>query len=193
LNKQYRLPLASLVSVALHGGLALVLIASNPIHGGKRGTGAGEAPPLAVRLLPAGRAGLAAAAKAPDVPPPTPLTSARADPPSPSPPESPGQAGIRFFTSQELTDAPVLLDRLIGGRVLIVPDVSSQLATITLSVDEWGNVLGVDFEQDSLSDDERHLVKAALFQLKFQPGKIGRITVHSKTTINVLIESTIRS
>jgi hypothetical protein len=36
-------------------------------------------------------------------------------------------------------------------------------------------------------------VKAALFQLKFQPGKIGRITVHSKTTINVLIESTIRS
>ena len=98
---------------------------------------------------------------------------------------------MRFFTSKELTDPPLMLDHLVGGKVLVVPDVSPQLATVTLAIDDLGNVVGVSFEQDTLADDERPLVIAALSKLKFQPGKIGRITVHSTTTIGIRIESTL--
>ena len=190
MNKQYRLPLAVLISVAVHAGLALAFIASNTVHGGKRWTGAGAAPPLAVRLRPAGRAGLAAAAAAPE--PSAPQPAAPAAVPSPPPPqERPGPTGIRFFTSKELTDPPLMLDHLVGGKVLVVPGVAAQLASVTLAIDEFGNVVGVSFEQDTLSDDERALVMAALSRLKFQPGKIGRITVHSTTTIGIRIESTL--
>lgn len=174
----------------MHGGLALAFIASNTVQGGKHWTGAaGAAPPLALRLLPAGRAGLAAAAKAPEPSAPVPAAPAA---PTPPPPEAhPGPTGIRFFTSRELTDPPLMLGRLPGGKLLVVPGVAAQMATVTLAIDEFGNVVGVDFEQDTLSDEERPLVVAELSKLKFQPGKIGHIIVHSKTTLGIRIESTL--
>jgi len=86
---------------------------------------------------------------------------------------------------------PAPVRELIGDSLLIVPGVSPQSATVTLLIDDEGNVAQISYDADKLTDAERALVSAALTALKFHPGKIGRISVHSKITIVFLLDSVI--
>jgi outer membrane biosynthesis protein TonB len=194
---QQRHVIAVLLSVAAHAIVTLAVVKL----GGASGTVAGHppaaSPSLAVRLVTPGGTGMPSTPRpAPAV---KPVQQAAAPPPpstqqiqSPSPHPIPAPVGIRYFQAGELTQEPLAVDGPTADRMLIVPGVAPQAATVRISVDDQGNVESIAFEKEQLTDEEERLVTEAFLKLKFHPGKIGRIAVRSQVTRDVLLDSTLR-
>lgn len=104
----------------------------------------------------------------------------------------PGQAEVRYFQLGELTQEPLVAHGLIGDKLLVVPGISPQLASLQVSIDDQGLVEWITLDDSQLSDKEKRLVIDAFLQVKFHPGKIGRIPVRSQLRMEIMLESEVK-
>lgn len=103
-----------------------------------------------------------------------------------------GQAEVRYFQLSELTQEPLVAHGLIGDKLLVVPGISPQSATVQVSIDDQGHVVRVTLEDSQLSDEEKRLMIDAFLRVKFHPGKIGRIPVSSQMRMEIMLESEVK-
>lgn len=98
----------------------------------------------------------------------------------------------RYFSLNALTQAPRVASGLIGDALLVVPGIDAQQASIEVWINDQGGVDRVAIADSDLSEETRQRLIAAFATVTFLPGKIGRITVSSQISMEILLDSEIR-
>jgi len=203
MENRLRPSLALLISALVHGGIALVLLgqASRQASVGRSAEQGG--PALMVRLVSAGQP----APHASEVVP-APVSARGAVPTNEDDlpvsvdekvaEESDAAAlGARpteshYFGAGEVTELAVVAEGLIADRLLIVPGMKAQAVSLEVWVSDEGIVERVELDS-SLPETERELLLAAFAKVRFLPGRIGRIAVHSRLSMRILVDYMLRA
>jgi len=186
-------PLTALfVSVLAHGCVALVLLgqAGRSAGAGSRAAQAGHS--LTVQLLAPG-AQLASA----DSTAPAASTSAESVAPKSALPAEDAIQGVmrpepHYFEADATTKRPAPVIGLAYGRVLVVPGMSEQQVTLEVWISDEGNIDRVELES-SLPPEQQQLLLAEFAKVRFRPARIGRIAVHSRMSMKILVDYTVRA
>ncbi|HJV85918.1 MAG TPA: hypothetical protein VJ698_10615 [Noviherbaspirillum sp.] len=94
-----------------------------------------------------------------------------------------------YFHMRELTETPRVVQDIPGNFAVVIPEIPPQAAILRLLINEEGGIDRVVVEDSDFPEKvERRLVEA-FSQLRFSPGKIGRIPVRSQLKIEVMLES----
>ena len=96
-----------------------------------------------------------------------------------------------YFGASAMTQAPVVADGLVGGKLLIVPGIPPQAVTLQIWVNDEGAVERVALES-ALPEAEEQLLLAAFAGVRFHPGRIGRIAVRGHLAMEILLDDAIR-
>lgn len=193
--------LALLISALVHVAVALVLIGPASRTGAVAGSGAQSGPALVVTMVSAVRAAPPASASAS-----APASAPRADAVTPAERRAPvvaeeavaaaastERASARhYFGASEITEPAVVADGLAGGEWLIVPGFKPQTVDLQVWVSDEGLIDRVELET-SLTEAERQLLLAAFAKVRFLPGRIGRIAVHSRLSMRIRVDYTLRA
>ena len=99
---------------------------------------------------------------------------------------------IRYFQLNELTQEPLVAQGLAGDRILVVPGITSQVATVRLWINGQGGIDRVAVEDSRLSGEEERAMTEAFANVKFHPGMIGRIPVRSQITKEIMLENALQ-
>ena len=157
----------------------------------------GEQPVLVVYLHQPDRVTTTASAPTPAQAVAADVQPAQAAPAQPAQESMPEQAvtrpiALRHFPLSVLTQAPQLASGLVGDGLLVVPGIAPQHATIQVWINDQGDVDKVAIEDSELPEEEQQRVIAAFSAVKFYAGKIGRITVSSQMSMDILLDSEVR-
>lgn len=203
MRNRLRPSLALLISALVHGGIALVLFGQANRPAGVGGSAVQAGPPLIVSLVssarPVPRAQAAAPAKAPpeeavstavhDLP--DTAEAAEAEENAAAAPDA-RSAERHYFGAGELSEPAVVADGLAGDNVLVAPGLKPQAVSIEVWVSDEGLVDRAELET-ALPEAQRELVLAAFAKVRFLPGRIGRIAVHSRISLRILLDYTLRA
>jgi hypothetical protein len=186
--------MAVLVSVLVHGCVALVLLgqAGRTADAGSHAAPAGHS--LTVRLVAQAAAGPVAS---PDLPPPAASAPAEAGLAKSALPVVDGIQGVmrpepHYFEADVTTKRPAAFMGLAYGRLLVVPGLSEQEVTLEVWISDEGNIDRVELES-SLTPEQQQLLLAEFAKVRFRPARIGRIAVHSRMTMRILVDYTVRA
>lgn len=199
---------ALLLSVSVHLGLGMVV-----------GMGSGEGrtlPQSSVQVLTVQLAGpdkqpdkLVSASSlsspsSPDIaassgPSETPLSAAVPSPPPPRRNNAPALVPLlepaepRYFRLSELTQKPLVLQDVSSELQLDMPGVAPQPVILRLFINTEGEIDKVTVEDSHLPEQAERRVIDTFSTLRFQPGKIGRISVRSQLRIEVILVTTLQN
>lgn len=188
MNDRLRPGLALLISALVHGVVAFVLAGQANRTASISGRAAQPGPALVVSLVGAARSAAkvsapatgAAAVKA------TSVEVAKAGKGEEPPIEH------HYFGASEMTQQAVVAEGLVAGNWLIVPGLAPQAVSLQVWISDEGVVERVELESP-LSEEEQQLVLAAFAKVRFHPGRIGRIAVHSRLTMKIMVDYTLRA
>ncbi len=203
MGNRLRPSLALLISALVHAGIAFVLIGHANRSANLGGSAAQTGPVLTVTLVNATRPALR------DRVPATAVSSVRhaALPAERSMPATPDIAASEdsntvaggerprehhYFGAGEVTELPVVAEGLAGGNVLVVPGFKPQTVALEVWVSDEGLVDRVELETP-MAEADRELLLAAFAKVRFLPGRIGRIAVHSRLSLRILVDYTLRA
>jgi len=203
MENRLRPSLALLISALVHVGIALVLVGHANRSANVGSSTAQAGPTLVVTLVGASRA-----APPESVPAPSQASAKAAaslperDLPvavdaSASENDRAGAAGERptehhYFGAGEVTELAVVAEGLAGGKVLVVPDFQPQAVSLQVWVSDEGVVDRVELETPMAEADRQRLL-AAFAKVRFLPGRIGRIAVHSRLSLRILVDYALRA
>lgn len=198
MDSRLRPSLALLISALVHAGVAFLMIAQ-----ANRSTSAVGSATQRENTLTVSLAGLGHAASR-DNPPLPALPSAKdvAQGSERHSPEvavehsavAPGEraAERHYFAASEVTQQAVVAEGLFGGIWLIVPGLNPQEVTLQVWVRDDGMVERVELESP-MEEVDRQLLLDAFAKVRFVPARIGHIAVHSRLSMRVLTDFTIRA
>lgn len=203
MESRLRPSLALLISALVHGGIALALLGQASRHAGEGGSAAGGGPALVVSLVSAGQpvrhesaatpalAATKGAVPAAEGNAPAAAEEAVADS------EGAAQPGARpllrhYFGAGEVTAAPVAAEGIFDPNLLIVPGMKPQALTVEIWVSDEGMVDRVEVEAP-LTEAQQQLLREAFAKVRFIPGRIGRIAVHSRLSMRILVDYVLRA
>jgi hypothetical protein len=187
MDDRLRPGLALLISALVHVVVAFVLVGQANRSASIRSSAAQPGQALTVSLVsaarPAARADASAPAKAPG--------KARAEAAQPesggaNPPER------HYFAASEMTQQAVVAEGLLPGGWLIVPGLEPQAVSLQVWISDEGMVERVELETPMSEEDQRMLL-AAFATVRFHPARIGRIAVHSRLSLKILVDYTLRA
>lgn len=198
--RSYHLP-ALLLSATAHLGAGFVVAASTGLQGGATPAGAASSKavlislktadqatvkprsPVATSELPARLQEQAMEAHAAPLQPPasTPAVAIQA-PPQP-----------HYFRVSELTEKPHVVQDIASNLVLVTPDIPSQAAVLRLFINDEGSIDKVEIEESRLPAQAQRRIVDAFSGIRFQPGKIGRLSVRSQLRIQISLQDALAS
>lgn len=185
---------ALLVSAAAHLGLGFAI--GSDTYREAAPVPRGEQPVLLVYLNQPDHAVITAPTPAPPAAraQPADVQATQPAPAQQSMPEQPvtRRIALRHFPLSALTQAPQLASGLVGDGLLVVPGIEAQHATIQVWINDQGEVDKVAIDDSDLPEEEKQRVIAAFSAVKFYAGKIGRITVSSQISMDILLDSEVR-
>lgn len=199
MGNRLRPSLALLISALVHVAFALVLFGHASRSGSVGGSEAVPGPALMVSLVSAGRPQHRESAPAPDLRAAAPSKRSVPAPPAATEVEE-GVAGLaaprptehHYFGAGELTEPAVVADGMAGENVLVVPGLKPQAVALEVWISDEGQVDRVELESP-MSEADRQLLLAAFAKVRFLPGRIGRIAVHSRLSMRILVDYTLRA
>jgi hypothetical protein len=181
---QRRILGAALGSVVLH---AAVLSLPLGVHGGRGFMPREMASAIRATLqwlpAPEPRARVEKIAAAPAAPPPAGVERARTREAAAPPPGS-VPLSVRYFKASELTQIPRPLSQPALGPVEHMLSGTGGIH-MTLYIDERGDVSAIDVRSATLPGPVVAQAAAAFSQVRFSPGRIGRLPVKSQIGIDV--------
>ncbi|WP_035373137.1 hypothetical protein [Pseudoduganella violaceinigra] len=195
--------LALLVSVLVHAGIALFLVGQAGCTGGAGAGAAQQGRALTVSLLastPAAVHGsapaLAVAAAEAAKPALTHSVPVAAGNPA-AEAAAPGTAQAtapehHYFGASETTQQAEVVEGLLHGRLLIVPGLPPQEVSLQVWISDEGVVERVELDSP-LPEEQQQLLLAAFAKVRFNPGRIGRIAVHSRISMKIVVDYAIRA
>lgn len=203
MGNRLRPSLALLISALAHAGIALALIGHANRSANVAGSSAQTGPVLTVSLVSAAQPGprdsiaapppvsarlaaLPAERSLPATPDATASENAKAGVPGERPREH------HYFGVGEVTELPVVAEGLTGGNVLVVPGFKPQTVSLDVWISDEGVVDRVELETP-MAEADRELLLAAFAKVRFLPGRIGRIAVHSRLSLRILVDYTLRA
>jgi hypothetical protein len=179
--------LAMLVSALAHIGAAVVLT-SQPSQPAATGAVMAETgPALTVWLIASPR--LAAPLAAPAAPAAAPEVAAME--PMQQAADAANASSPHYFGASAMTQEPVVSQGLIAGRLLVVPGVAPQTVALKVWISDQGAVERVALDSPIHEEDEQKLL-AAFADVKFHPGRIGRIAVRSHLAMEIMLDDAVR-
>jgi hypothetical protein len=185
---RFRPTMALLVSVLVHGCIALLLFgqAGHPMDVNGKGEAAGAS--LTVRLL-SPRAPLPSVNEAVHAK----EQLAKTEAPEHALPALDSVQGVThpepyYFDASVTTRPARAFVGLAYGHILVVPGLSRQEVELEVWISDEGNVDRVAVES-SLSPAQEQMVLAEFAKLRFRPALIGRIAVHSRLPMKIIVDS----
>lgn len=94
-----------------------------------------------------------------------------------------------YFLPDELTESAYVVRDIEPDLAFLMPSGVSQLAVLSLMINEYGDIDQVTIENSDLPEQAQQLVTDAFEAIKFQPGKVDGIAVKSQLRIEVTLES----
>lgn len=98
-------------------------------------------------------------------------------------------SGPHYFRLRELTQPPELLRDAAADLVLRIPGLPPQPVILRLLISDEGNVDRVVIEDSYLAKDVERQVTEAFSNMKFSPGRIGRVAVRSQMRVEARLET----
>lgn len=98
-------------------------------------------------------------------------------------------SGPHYFRMNELTQKPVLLLDPVAALVLRAPGLPPQPVVLRLLIGDEGKIDRVIVEDSFLAADIERQVMEAFAEVRFEPGRIGRIAVRSQLRVEARLES----
>lgn len=198
--RSFHLP-GLLLSATAHLGAGFVVAASTGLQGGAAPAGAASSKPVSITLKTADKAAEksrspVAKSEAPEKAPVQALEEHTALPQSAAPTpvlaiQAPPEP--HYFRVSELTEKPHVVQDIASNLMLVTPDIPAQAAVLRLFINDEGGIDKVVIEESSLPAHAQRRILDAFSGIRFQPGKIGRLSVRSQLRIQITLQDAVTS
>lgn len=97
-----------------------------------------------------------------------------------------------YFGASEVSRQAVVVEGLVNDVLLVVPGLLPQEVSLQVWISDEGTVDRVELES-AMPEDKQQLLLAAFAKVRFLPGRIGHIAVHSRVSMKILVDYAIRA